>query len=263
MSDIPRFWKDAPSAVIPVEEHWQKFVRIVGGAVLEDVLPQPRSFENADFLFMQDQIVAELKEIETEFSHSAAFGKGLHELMQKLKQKEPDWRPDFEVEEMPIPGWFRAEFVRIFRPPLSRVLKKANRQIRDTKEHFGIQGPNGILLLVNDGFRSVSPALIRSQVSELLQHSYSSIDCCIYMTVNRYVEVGGSREPKLLWLPAYSDRAPDSLVSFVNTLGSRWFQYLENEIGPFTSSVVLPDATVADELLRGSKYVVLPHERGG
>ena len=260
MSTIPRYWEDGPHDPIPVEESWREFVRRVGGTVVEDVLPKQRQFENADFAFFETSVVAELKEIETEFSSSSAFRAGFDALMHRLLAEDPNWRPVLFGGSGRTPEWFAPEFVRLFRPPLSRILKKANRQLRDTKAHFDIQAPTGILLLVNDGFTAIGPDLIRAQTSQLLMHSYSSIDCCVYFTVNRYVEIVGSDQPRLLWVPTYSDRASNELVSFVDDLGRQWFNYVESKVGPFTSRVELPQGT---NVLRGAQAIRVPVKNAG
>lgn len=262
MGTIPGFWDIGPHDPIPVESTWRDFVRSINGTVLDDVLPQPRNFENADFLFYDSGLIAELKEIETEFSSSAAFRSGFDGLMQKLVAEDPNWGPPLLGGDGKYPKWFGAEFIRLFRAPLARILKKANRQVRDTKTHFKITGATGVLLLANDGFTAIGPEPIRALTSQLLLHSYSSIDCCIYLTVNRYIEIKGSDEPKLLWVTTYSDRAEDSLVTFVDELGRRWFNYLEAKIGPFTSRKEVPQSD-AEVLLRGAKSIVLPDENAG
>jgi hypothetical protein len=242
---------------VPVEPLWQQFVRSLGGLVVHDLIPEPHDFQNADFAFVDQGVIAELKEIETEFSSTAAFRDGFKTLMHRLFTEQPDWRPALLGGDGKVPGWFPPELVRLCRPPLSRILKKANRQLRETKVHFGVTSETGVLLLVNDGFTSISPEFVRAQVSELLLHSYSSISCCIYMTVNRYIEFPGDPEPKLLWVAAYSDTAPDSLVAFVDDLGRRWFNFLEGKLGPFTSRSEVP---VSAEVLQGSSAIRLPGE---
>lgn len=255
MSTIPGFWEDGPHDPIPVEESWREFVRSIGGTVLDDVLPKQRQFENADFAFPEASVIVELKEIEAEFSLSGTFRAGFDSLMRRLVAEDPDWRPALFGGSGKSPKWFTPEFVRLFRPPLSRVLKKANRQLRETKNHLKIQVPTGILLLVNDGFTGIGPELIRAQVSELLAHSYSSIDCFVYLTVNRYVEIADSDHPRLLWVPSYSDRAPEDLVAFVDNLGRQWFDFFESKAGPFTSRVEVPQPTA---ILRGAQAIRVP-----
>lgn len=51
------------------------------------------------------------------------------------------------------------------------------------------------------------------------------------MTLNRYVEIEGSNEPKLIWCPIYSNRVDDSFVDFIDNLGRSWFDFLEKKIG--------------------------------
>jgi len=259
MPDIPGFWQGGPHVPVLVEAVWAEFVPASGGEVVSKLVPNSPSFENADYLFRSAQVVAELKEIETEFSSSKAFLWGLAQLHHRVFAENPSWRPLFFGGDGKYPSWFYPEFVRLFRPPISRILKKANRQIRDTKSHFGIATPTGVLLLVNDGFTSLGPDLIQSLASDLLLHSYSSIDCMVYLTVNRYVEIRGSDVPRLMWAPVYSDRAADSLVAFVNDLGRKWFKFLEEKIGPFSDRTETEDRST----IVGAQSIVLPDEHVG
>jgi hypothetical protein len=199
--------------------------------------------------------VVELKEVATEFASSTSFSVGFDRLMSRVITENPSWRPALFGGTEPMPEWFHSDFARLFRPPISRILKKANRQIRETKAHFDVRDPTGTLLFVNDGFTTLGPEPVRALASDLLVNSYSSIDCLIYLTVNRYVEIMGSDVPRLVWAPVYSDRAPDRLIDFVNSLGSAWYSFLEHKIGPFTT----PKISASDgDLLRGAQAIVIP-----
>lgn len=260
MPSIPGFWEGEPHDPIDVEGAWREFVRTVEGQVVEDLIPEPRTFENADFLFPAVPLVAELKEIETEFDRSPAIREGFGALIRRVMEEDPNWRPLLLGGSGEHPTWFSSEFVRLFRPPLSRVLKKANRQIRETKAHFKINTPTGILVFVNDGFTALEPHFVRALVGDLLVNSYSSIDCFLYITVNRYVEVYGSDVPRMLWMPSYSVRSPESLVEFVDDLGRKWSDFLEARIGPFT--IPREEVTQGGDNARTilSRSIVLPSE---
>lgn len=259
MAEIPGFWDIGPHDPLPVEETWHRFVRSLNGTVVADLLPHSPSFDNADYLFDDAKIVAELKEVQTEFMTTEASRKGFGNLLERLVREDPQWRPALFGGDGQYPTWFQREFIRLARPPISRVLKKANVQLRETKSHFGISAAVGVLLFVNDGFTGLAPNIVHALACDLLVHSYSSIDCFVYLNVNRYVELAGSDEPKLLWHPTYSDRADDSLFEFIDTLGSRWFDFLEQQIGPSTSRTETQDRTV----VQGSKAIVLPGENRG
>ncbi|KAA8561304.1 hypothetical protein FX985_01356 [Pseudomonas extremaustralis] len=256
MNTVPGFWDVGPHDPIDVEATWREFVRSVDGDVIEDLLPQPRPFENADFLFRAVPAVAELKEVKTEFEKSDAFEAGYLQLFERLMSEVPHWRPPLPGENGDYPEWFPREVIRLFRPPIQRILKKANSQIKETKKHFKIGDPTGILVFVNDGFTALEPHFVQAIAEDLLVHSYSSIDCFLYITVNRYVEVDGSDVPRLLWIPKYSGRVPVTLSAFINDLGRSWYAFLETKIGPFT--------VPTEEIKAGpitSRAIVLPGER--
>lgn len=258
MRNIPGFWQDAPPNLfdsVDVESFLREFVRSIGGLVIEDALPEPRLFANADFAFPAESVVAELKEIETEFSNSASFKKGFSELLDRVAMEQPDWRPTLLGGDGKVPKWLNSELIRLFRPPLSRILKKANLQLRETKQHFEITSNTGVLLLVNDGFTSISPYFIQALISEILLNSYSSISCCVYLTVNRYIDFPEDAEPKLIWSPKYAEAAPDSLVEFVDDLGRQWFNFIESKLGSFTSRREIQEPT---NILRGTRAVLIP-----
>ena len=243
-----------------VEGTWREFVKSDGGQVIEDLVPEPRTFQNADFLFPVPGVVAELKEVKTEFDRSEAFRSGVHSMMERLMKEDPSWRLMLFDGPAKFPKRVTPELIRLFRPPISRILKKANRQLRETKEHFKIESNTGILIMVNDGFTSLEPHFVRSLACSLLVGSYSSIDCFLYLTVNRYVEIEGSDVPRLVWFPSYSDRAPESLVSFIDDLGRRWFKFLQAKIGPF----MLPYDEVPQNKESApirTRSIVLPREK--
>lgn len=239
--DIPGFWKDGPHDPFPVEAAWRDFIRSIGGSVVEDLIQPPRQFENADFIFLEQGVVAELKEIETEFSTSQAFAKNFDELMNRLILENPEWRPELFGGSGESPPWFDKELYRSFRPPIQRILKKANKQLRETKLHYKIKKDKGILILVNDGFTLIDPMRVFSIACDILSNSFSSINALIYLTVNRYVEIAESDEPKTIWVTSYSDNADKELSFFIDDLGRKWFDFLESRIGPFNSRIETND----------------------
>jgi hypothetical protein len=259
MTEIPGFWDIGPHDALPIEETWHRFVRSSNGNVVASLLKASPPFENADYLFPDAKVVAELKEVQTEFLATRVSREGFEQLLKRLIREDPQWKPAVFGENGECPSWFQNEFVRLARPPLSRVIKKANRQLRETKRHFGITAATGVLLFVNDGFTGLAPNLVHALACDLLVNSYSSIDCFVYLNVNRYIEIAGSDEPKLIWHPTYSDRADQSLVEFIDALGRRWFDFLDGQIGPRLSRIETQDRTI----LRGSKAIVLPGENRG
>ncbi len=254
-TSIPGFWDIGPHEPILVEETWDEFVHCCGGKRIADLLSRNPNFENADYFFESEKIVAELKEVETEFDNSKAFLSGYEMLIKRLISEDPSWRPEILGGKSNYPRWFYPEFVRIFRPPISRILKKANRQLRETKRYFQITEHKGILIFVNDGFTAIGPDIVLWLVCDILRHSYSAIDCFLYVTVNRYIEIKDSDTPSLVWIPIYSPQGEDLLHIFINDLGSKWFKFIEDKIGSFTIPLI---QTESFDIIRGSKAIILP-----
>lgn len=253
--EIPNFWDIGPHNPLPVEETLNQFIDYTGGKIVSRILPKSPTFENADYVYTQEQVVLELKEIETEFADTETFKNKYIKIIERLLDEDPNWRPSLLGGISSFPQWFFNEFIRLVRPNISRILKKANRQLRDTKNYFGFKKPYGVLIFVNDGFTGMTPDLVYALASDLLSTSYSSIDCFLYLTVNRYVEIQNSNVPRLVWWPIYSNRTNNFLVEFINNLGRKWFEYLEPKIGPFTKK---DEISTNGNIIRGSKSIIVP-----
>jgi len=257
MADIKGFWKDAPDEIVPVEETWNKFIKSSSqGNRVDEFLSDSPSFNNADYIFKTDNIIIELKEITEDFMNSASFFRKFNVLISKVIEENPDWQPSMFGGNGNMPDWFPLEFIKISRKPLDGILKKANKQLRETKQYFNIENNTGVLIIVNDGFTSLQHDYIRAIISDLLVYSYSSIDCVVYTTLNRYVELKYTPTPSLLWIPLYSEKSDDNLVEFINRLGREWINFLEKELGTFTYR----DESDNGRMIESAKSIILPDE---
>jgi hypothetical protein len=203
------------------EQHWNEFIPTAGGELVAPLIKRQR-VQNADYLFRASRVVAELKVLETEFAHTTGT---LEKVSALLTNYGDESRQNF-----------RPELTRVLEAPLQRILKKANRQIRETKDELGLTGYRGVIICINDGFRRIRPETVRILLSDILaKESFSSAQCLIYQT-NHYVEIAESPGAVLLWAPLYSPKASDDLVEFVNELGRAWRRYLHKTDGPFDFS---------------------------
>lgn len=204
------------------------------------------SVRNADYLFRHHKIVMELKILETEFAHAPNI---LVKLASLIRQQA--LQPDAN---------FYRDYFRILRAPLQRVIKTANRQIKETKIELGLTKYSGIMICVNDSFRGIRPGMVMSLLSDTLAgESYNSVDCLIYQT-NHYVEIAESPGTVLLWAPIYSPKVGPEIVNFVNDLGRSWRRYRNQIEGPSDfseerESIDWDKACVADGPLRHREYV--------
>src|SRR5260221_7025975 len=120
---------------LTVEARFDEFVMALGGEKGAALLPKSPSFPNADYFFEQRSLVVELKSVETEFGRSNRFIAEFEHVMTDLLKTHPTWRPQIFGGE-PMPKEFVARVIRLYRPPLARILKKANAQFKQTRKHF-------------------------------------------------------------------------------------------------------------------------------
>lgn len=246
------------------EKFFDRFVDQVGGKRVAVLIAKNPTFDNADYLFEPANVIAELKCLRTDFAAAPEFKQRTVELAgDYIGNGRMAFGALFGAK--PMPREFVNDALRLLRPPLARVLKKANRQLRETKAHLGRSDAMGVALIVNDGFITLEPHFIVGLISNILLNSYSSIDAFVYITINHYVLLPKQGVAALLWAPTYSETAPDSLCVFLNELGAEWRVYLDAELGPFeinetsdepiyssgfTKAVTVPDGRDADDYLR-------------
>ena len=226
-------WIDRPDHNLDVENTWQEFIRLQKGKVLSDDFGTSPEFANADFWFDKDQVVIELKEIQTEF-----LDKKKDEIMNLIEKDIKENKLSFrDAVHGNFSEKFNREYVRLVRPAISRILKKANKQIKETKEYLDEPNARGLAVIVNDGFTSFSIMIVYGLICNILANSYSSIDGFVLMTVNSYVAIESSNIPCLIWMPCYSPGFEHtSLSEFVNDMGREWRKFMETKTGPFDFS---------------------------
>lgn len=222
MSDEPDEPDWAAMRGIADEKHWVQFISRVGGELVAPYIKR-QGVKNADFMFSESRVVLELKVVVTELAHSEQ----VLDKIKALSDKSPGNLSD------PL---LQREIFSILRAPLKRILKNANRQIRETKQELGLIGWRGLIVLVNDGFRGVPPDLVISLVNDIMANeSYSSCDGLVYQT-NHLVELRDNPYANWLWVPMYNPRKTDDFVEFVNHIGREWRAFHEEVDGPFEFS---------------------------
>jgi hypothetical protein len=218
-----------PEHQVLVEKEWDKFIKLNGGQKISELVGESPPFENADYLI--ENVVIELKEIQTEFSHSESFINKYKSLVEKLMAEDPSWTPSL-LGGKGYPEWFETQAINFFRKPIGRIIKKANSQIKETKKYLNLEGHEGVLLLVIDHFRFLPPHRLVILAEDLILNSYSSINCVVYLTINSSINVPDSEIEYQIWVPIYNDVATDKLVDFIDKLGETWSHNLDKLLGP-------------------------------
>ena len=153
-----------------LEERFIGFARGVNRSDCIDDLPltpQQKATEIADFFFNDRQVVCEIKSLKKDTSIKV-------EKILEPHQNRPEW-PVFygawEVSKilkyLPDSEQITQEIFDAITTAIKELMRKANRQIRETKRTFGIPSAEGVLLILNDLVDILTPIVILKKIVRL------------------------------------------------------------------------------------------------
>lgn len=130
-----------------------------------------------------------------------------------------------------------------------RLVKRANRQIRQTKEHFGIPNAAGLLLLANDGDFVMKPSVVMYLLANLLTPGrYTSIDAITYFAANQTMQMQATSE-SLVWIGGRFPGRREMPKDFKVRLRSAWFNEYSKLTGErIDEKALAPRAEIIDDM---------------
>lgn len=219
---------------MPVEESFNEFVEEFGGELVSKLLSKNPPFKNADYFFQNKSIVAELKCLEKDTFRDREYRKKMGILYDKWVRQglisDTLFRPAvIETENLPMEC--QLDIANLLKPPVERRIKEANRQIKQTKEHFDLPEARGLLLLVNDGNYSLESDAIMYLVGRSIKTQFAAIHTVIYFTVNMLADMPSIDRDALIWLDAPRVQGEELPREFLNALRDGWISFFERKTG--------------------------------
>ena len=217
---------------IDIEKEFDTFVAKSKGQLVREILGPNPTFDNADYLFANEHVVAELKCLkDNKLEDPVQMG--------RMEQLWASWRSRGMVAgDIPetiqggtIPLECNQELFSLCSKPLKRVLEKANKQIRQTKRALNLMNHHGLLLLANDGNFALPPTTLVAIVAKLLEHRYSEIEDFVVFSANMISSTPGGDPPCYLWISGSTSKGPKVPVEFVDQLGLAWKAHHESTLG--------------------------------
>jgi hypothetical protein len=199
---------------IDIEREFANCVRKIGGEVLVDRFGPSPVFENADYAFPQDGVIAELKCLERDTRTEPTFKQRVSALhMQWIREGKVPPLPygggTWRVNTRNLPRECAVQIENILTKRLQRVVEKANSQIKRTKEVLGLPDAKGLLLLANDGDMIFELGGVLHSLHRVLHGKFRQISSIVYFTVNHTVTGPGIHTPARIWLPLTINDAPE------------------------------------------------------
>ena len=208
---------------INIEETFAELVRDYGGVVLDDKLPKSPAFENADYVFHHERIVAELKCL-TEDNIDSTNNQ------EKIKKVIAEWFNQGRIKTTAIdekswkemPMELQSKIYEIGTKSIKRRIQKANSQIRETKRELQLHDYLGLVILANDGISSLSPAAFINATQLALRYDFSEINYFIYLTANLFTNLREAPVPAVFWIGFDMQKGPKMNSEFIDRLGRNW-----------------------------------------
>lgn len=208
---------------INVEEMFDELVRDHGGIVLKEKLSKSPAFNNADYIFHFEKVVAELKCL-TEDNIDSDNNR------LKANRLVDEWYNDGKIKTkkinestwLELPKELQNRIYEITTKSVRRRIQKANVQIRETKKELRLTEYNGLLILANDGIISLPPAAFIHATHLALQRDFSEISYFIYLTANLFTGLRETPMPTLFWIGFDMQKGPKMDVNFTDRLGRNW-----------------------------------------
>jgi hypothetical protein len=133
-----------------------------------DLTPEQKDAEKADLFFESRTFIAEVKALSTDTSHK------INALLEVYEQTE-DWplfygRRDIGdiLPHLPDADAIRKKLYEAVSSAIPELVRKANRQIRVTKQTFGVPNARGILIVLNDLVDILNPEVIAHRIGATL-----------------------------------------------------------------------------------------------
>lgn len=223
-----------------VEDIFKRCVRGAGGRCLDDELPGDPGFRNADFVFDEFGVVAELKCLERDIFRTPAF-------QEKVKQLHDKWVADglilptnkFNLRD--IPEGCAIEYLGLIKRQLrDSYFKSANDQIKTTKAQMGLDDYKGLLIIANEGNTLLTP----SALFNVMHHSFNGGS---YSQINRFILVNASmlasmpgQESFYYWFAPKIRGREDVPEKLITNLSEQWGEKVSDWLG-----VELPSWTIS------------------
>ncbi len=205
-----------------IEKDFDKFFQEIGFNKVSDFVGKSPSFENADYIETMQKIIVELKVIDKDFFEGGGVIHRLNTIVTVPKKIDEN---GFGLYEFKLPPKNREGVHDSVEEPLRRIIKKANRQIKETKRVLLNENGLGFLLLALNFRNSIDPETFRKLAGDLLSREFSSIDGFIICTPTwgAYDKATGLEHPLCLPTTPYggSEYARQACIY----IGQKWVDF--------------------------------------
>lgn len=218
---------------IEIEPEFDEIVTATGGQIVRSTIGKSPPFDNADYVFHEYKLIAELKCLERDKADDPTTQSKFRRLWIKWRQRGlVSGSTPRIINSRSLPAVCQTDMYEVMGKPIKRRIQKANKQIRDTKTALGLSDYRGVLFIANDGNFMFPPAAMIHAIQLSLQRSFREIRHFIFFTANMYLAVKGINRPVLCWVSFNMDNDKTSPAeALYSRLHEHWIRRHEEITG--------------------------------
>jgi hypothetical protein len=242
----------------PLQELIDPFVTSFGGELVANLIEdRSNSPHNADYLFRSEGVIAELKALQ-DSSFNDAFRTKMGDLSGSWHQR--GLLRIYGTQRIHLdrlPPVCQQELINLIAGFLqNNLLKKANQQIRATKDLLGLPDARGLLVVASDGNEDLAPFDVVFFLNRLLQKrhpdgrpQFSSTHAILYFNPRMPAVLPSTGQAALLWNVILRESQSQEMARFLDSLGNAFVAYMEKTFG-----VSFPEGQLEPEQHRHIKF---------
>ena len=231
-----------PAVPFNVEDELAACIASIGGVRVTDLLGRAPGHDNADFFFDQANVVAELKCLDEDKIHDDRIIEKASQLYLQELGGGRALRIVFGTVHTDTGGFtpeFTAKISSLYRTPVERRVRKADKQIGETKQALERPNAGGLLLVANNNHTALDPWHAWKLMDEILQKPmYTHITAAVLFAGNLGAVLPGRSERIDYWLEFHRQSVPAISHTFLETLRVQWFKQLGKLFGSTVATIV-------------------------
>lgn len=162
------------------EKEFDLFFESIGYCRVSDDIGSSPSFQNADYVHKEKKIVVELKVLFKEQFENGGVIESINASVFKPLSIDENGLGQYAFS---LPEQSRKGKHDCISEPIRRTLKKANKQIRETRQfYFGDTHSTGYVVLAQTGLESLSPEITAEIVRRQMDKEFSCINGAVICT---------------------------------------------------------------------------------
>jgi hypothetical protein len=217
------------------EAMFERAVLAAGGLRVFDLLPRNTNLgKNADFVFRNENVIAELKCLVHDPRDAEWFRISMNEKFRRwvTEGRIPPFWGTFTVNIRDLPENCAIEAVSLLKKHFVKLVSDANKQIKNTKRILGMPAARGLLVFLQSGDYFLPPNTILNLVNRCLPDQHNrSVDDVIHANADLAAIQPGNGDRHAFFLHACRDVQNPISLDLVDRLQQCWQTELEQRIG--------------------------------